>query len=48
MYGIGRRTRKTARADADSPTESIDTGAESPMSKFLLHLFALSQRWSGR
>jgi len=23
-----------------SPTESIDTGAESPMSKFLLHLFA--------
>jgi DNA invertase Pin-like site-specific DNA recombinase len=23
-----------------SPTESIDTGADSPMSKFLLHLFA--------
>lgn len=23
-----------------SPTESIDTGAESPMSQFLLHLFA--------
>src|SRR5687768_2462219 len=23
-----------------SPTESIDTGAESPMSRFLLHLFA--------
>jgi DNA invertase Pin-like site-specific DNA recombinase len=23
-----------------SPTESIDTGAESPMSKFLMHLFA--------
>jgi DNA invertase Pin-like site-specific DNA recombinase len=23
-----------------SPTESIDTGADSPMSKFLMHLFA--------
>ena len=31
-----------------SPTESIDTGAESPMSKFLLHLFVPSRRWSGR
>jgi DNA invertase Pin-like site-specific DNA recombinase len=25
-----------------SPTESIDTGADSPMSKFLMHLFAAS------
>src|ERR1019366_2984739 len=30
-----------------SPTESIDTGADSPMSKFLMHCSPPSRRWNG-